>query len=110
MQHYWGARAIMQRLDLKSYQTLYRQIRQYGLPVYLRVNPKAPIRRALYSNEALLCAWELSMCKDYRERLIGGQHVPDPVRILRAPAAKIQVDMRATVEREPEDTSATGRT
>jgi hypothetical protein len=93
MQHYWGSRAIMARLGFGSENTLYRYIRKLGLPVYKRVHPKSPIRTLLYTNETLLLQWELTMCKSYRERLIGGKTVADPVRILRMPSGRIQRDV-----------------
>ena len=82
MQHYWGAAAIMARLGIRSHQTLYRWIDQQGLPVCLRAKPRSPCRRQLYSNEHLILAWELEMCRTYRAHRITGRTLPDPVRIV----------------------------
>ena len=81
MEHYWGAAAIMARLAIRSRHTLYRYIRQLSLPVFTRPRPGHPCCVTLYSNAALIGAWELARCQVYREGLRRGQPAPEPVRL-----------------------------
>lgn len=95
MTHYWGSEAIRRRLGCGSHHTLYRYIRQHGLPVYKRADPRNPHRVMLYASEAMILAWELAMSQDYRERLIADETVHDPVKVSKPSSATIQRRMRA---------------
>ena len=68
MEHYWGSKAILQRLGLKSFTSLQRLHVLYGLPYYPRTMP-GKCRRMLYSNSELIAAWELSRAAQHREQL-----------------------------------------
>lgn len=82
MEHYWGVKAIMHRMDIKRPSTFYRYVRKLGLPCYLRVNPKRPINRIMYSNSDLIIAWELGMASQHRERLLALEDDRVPHRLL----------------------------
>jgi hypothetical protein len=69
MEHYWRADAIARRLGLRNRKVVPRYIARYGLPAYLRVDPRNPLRRLYYSNSALITAWELSHAALFREQL-----------------------------------------
>ena len=64
MQHYWGRKAIMARIDINSSKTLYRMIREEHLPVFLRRKHSHP-KPFLYTNEALIIAWEMAKVREY---------------------------------------------
>lgn len=71
MKHYWGAKAIMERLDLRSTTSLYRYIRKLHLPVYLRLAKRFhPWQPMMYTNEHLISSWELAQSETHRENLI----------------------------------------
>ena len=89
MQHYYGAKAIAERLHV-SQGTLNRWIDAFGLPVYLRVDKRCKYRRMLYTNDELLGAWERSMCADYRQRRIGSKTVVGPEVVIRPSSEEIK--------------------
>jgi hypothetical protein len=96
MQHYWGAKEIAKRLDC-SEATVFTWKRTYGLPAYLRIDPRNKFRRLLYSNEALILLWELARSRDYTERLTHGQP-QTPQRVLRPSSMQIHRHMTSMVE------------
>ena len=93
MQHYWGAKVIAKRLGV-GMRTLDTWIKSYGLPVYLRLDPRCAYRRMLYTNDRLLDRWEDARVADYRERRLAGKDVSEPQRIQRLTNAQIQRRMR----------------
>jgi hypothetical protein len=78
MQHYWGRKAICQRLDIRSPQTLNRLIAFESFPCYPKVRRCANGRNqpVLYSNSELILAWELAKARQYAERQYGSRPLP----------------------------------
>jgi hypothetical protein len=67
MQHYWGAKAICERLGYKAASRLPDLITRYRIPAYLRRGPNH--KYTYYSNEVLLGKWELTRAQDQYERI-----------------------------------------
>lgn len=70
MTHYWGAKAIAERLGYRSTTYLSKAIRKYKIPVYLRRSKECPSVDCFYTNDYLLGLWELDKAKDAVERMI----------------------------------------
>ena len=99
MQHYWGHVAIGKRIDVGTRLTVIRYIRNFGFPAYKRVNPHTKARQPqLYSNESLILAWEISMCKQHRERLIATGKPSAYSRVYGSMVARIDADMTSLVK------------
>ncbi len=60
MQHYFGARAIVERIGYKRPEQLPRLRARYGVPCFLRADPRNSKRRLYYASEAMIVAWELA--------------------------------------------------
>jgi hypothetical protein len=69
MMHYWGAKAIVQRIGLRDARRVPYLIKRFGLPAFLRRDPQH-LRNTYYSSEGLILAWELVRAKHYRETLL----------------------------------------
>jgi hypothetical protein len=69
MHHYWGAKAIVQRLGLKGADRLPHLKLRFGVPCFLRSDPRCPWRRLYYASESMIAAWELAKAKADNERL-----------------------------------------
>jgi hypothetical protein len=67
MQHYWGAKAICDRIGYKSSNLLPALILRYRVPAYKRLGPKR--KYCYYSNESMLSKWELTKAQDAFEHL-----------------------------------------
>jgi hypothetical protein len=68
VQHYWGAKAIARRLDLKSHYYVSDFIRRSNVPVFHRYrncNGHGP-SLMLYTNDAMLATWELTKAMHYQ--------------------------------------------
>lgn len=72
MNHYWGAKAIVERLGLKDARRLPALIRRQSLPAYRRRMP-GKARTPYYSNSDLILRWELANAMAERERLMAQQ-------------------------------------
>lgn len=68
-EHYWGAKAIVQRLGLKSPARLPDLIKHQSFPAYRRRLPGRSTS-PYYSNSDLVLRWELSKASHYREQLL----------------------------------------
>ena len=68
MIHYWGAKAICERLGFKSAHKLKQFINRYQLPVFPRRHGKRP-EKVYYSSESALTAWEIAKGIEYRQAL-----------------------------------------
>jgi len=73
MTHYFGAKAIVQRLGLKDHRRLPQLIRKWGLPAFPRRQPGHPGLR-YYASESMLVAWELTQAKKCYEDLIAKEN------------------------------------
>jgi len=69
MTHYWGAKAIVERLGYKNPSSLYDLKRRVGAPCYIRADPRNPRRRMQYASEAMILAWELARSRLDTDRL-----------------------------------------
>ena len=65
MIHYWGAKAICDRLAFRSPSKLKQFIDRHNLPVFLRKHGSRP-EKIYYSSESALTAWELAKGLEYR--------------------------------------------
>ena len=66
--HYWGVKAIAERIGLKSYKGFYAAYERDGLPAFKRVDPGSNHFKAVwYSNETMISTWELARAKIHRE-------------------------------------------
>jgi hypothetical protein len=72
MTHYWGGKAIMDRLDIGAMATLYKLITRKGLPVFKRKRP-GKAHPMMYSNDAMILMWELALAREYRLSLAGSR-------------------------------------
>jgi len=70
MQHYWGAKAICERIGYQTSNRILDLILRYHLPAYKRFHPKKKCVRVYYSNEALLSKWDLARVQHDREELM----------------------------------------
>jgi hypothetical protein len=68
MIHYFGAKAIVQRLGWKDHRRLPWLIRTWGVPAFLRRQPGRSYT-CYYASEGMLCAWELTKAKQCYEQL-----------------------------------------
>jgi hypothetical protein len=69
--HYFGGKAICQRMGWKSLKPLRRYIKQFAFPAYKRLDPRNPLRSNMwYSNEVLIGRWEWVMAQAERERVL----------------------------------------
>ncbi len=73
MIHYFGAKAIVQRLGLKDHRRLPWLIKKWGVPAFLRREPGHPGLR-YYASESMLAAWELVKAKQCYEELTAKQN------------------------------------
>ena len=96
MQHYWGAKAIAQRVGIHPTH-ISNFKRRYGLPCFLRVDAHH-LRRTLYASESMILAWELAMSRDYDEKLRARKTLPDPQVINRPSSADIHRYMKQLSE------------
>lgn len=71
MTHYWGAKAIVERLGLRRASRLPELKLRLGVPCFLRSDPRCPWRRIYYASESMLTAWELAKARADNERLKG---------------------------------------
>lgn len=71
MQHYWGAKAICDRIGYKTPGRLPELILRYHVPAYKRRNPKIPTNLTYYSNEALMVRWDIDQAKRFYEQVQG---------------------------------------
>lgn len=69
MTHYWGAKAIVERIGLRDPRRLPFLIKRWGLPAFLRRAP-GHCRNTYYTSESAVTAWEITMSKQYRETLL----------------------------------------
>ena len=69
MTHYWGAKAIVERIGLRDATRLPHLIKQCGLPAFLRRTP-GHLRSCYYANESMITAWELAKGLQYRQILL----------------------------------------
>lgn len=69
MIHYWGAKAIVERLGLKDARRLPVLIKRQSLPAYRRRMP-GKARTPYYSNSDLILRWEMAKAMAEREHLI----------------------------------------
>ena len=83
MEHYWGAKAIVQRLGYRDHRHLATLKLKHDLPAFLRPDPRCPWRRLYYSNESLLTLWELAKSKADTERLWAEQEAKAEAKRLR---------------------------
>ena len=70
MTHYWGAKAICDRIGYKSPSRLPDLIIRYQVPAYKRHHPKKHCITVYYSNESMLRTWDLARAGRDREQLI----------------------------------------
>ena len=73
MQHYWGAKAICDRIAYRSPSRLPELIVRYHIPVYLRRHPEKHHLTVYYSNSEMLSKWEIARAQRSREQLIEKQ-------------------------------------
>ena len=69
MQHYWGAKAIVERVGLRDTRRLPFLIKRFGLPAFLRRSP-GKLRSCYYTSESAITAWELARGMQQRETLL----------------------------------------
>ena len=71
MTHYWGAKAICTRLGWSpgSAGRLKELIVKYGIPAYLRVDPRNKFRRTYFMSESAATAFEIANAMAYRRKL-----------------------------------------
>ena len=70
MQHYWGAKAICDRIGYRNSGRLIDLILKYHVPAYKRHHPLKRNLTVYYSNDDLLLKWDLARAQQARERLI----------------------------------------
>jgi len=70
MTHYWGAKAILQRLGFspKSYRIFPELIERHQLPCWPRRH--GGWRWAYYSNDDMIVRWEMAHAKQSWERIV----------------------------------------
>jgi hypothetical protein len=68
MQHYWGAKAILERIGYspKSYRRFPLMVLHHRIPCYLKQDPQHK-RPMYYTNEALIVAGDLQKAKQHYE-------------------------------------------
>lgn len=69
MTHYFGAKAICERIGYKHPSSLYDLKRKVGVPCYIRRDPRNTRRRIQYASEAMILAWELARARLDTDRL-----------------------------------------
>ena len=69
MMHYWGAKAIVERIGLRDSRRLPYLIKRFGLPAFLRRAP-GHLRNTYYISESAVTAWEIARGMQYRETLL----------------------------------------
>lgn len=69
MTHYWGAKAIVERIGLRDATRLPSLIKRWGLPAFLRRAP-GHLRNTYYSSESAITAWEIARCLQHRQILL----------------------------------------
>jgi hypothetical protein len=69
MTHYWGAKAIVQRIGLRDATRLPDLIKRWGLPAFLRRTP-GHLRSCYYASESMIATWELAQGLRYRQILL----------------------------------------
>jgi hypothetical protein len=80
MQHYWGAKAIVERIGYKAPNRLPDLILLYRVPAYKRPNPRNPTNLIFYSNESLISLWEINRASMYYEHVVGESIVKQETR------------------------------
>lgn len=74
MQHYWGAKAICDRIGYRSPSRLPELIIRFHIPAYLRRHPEKHQLTVYYSNSDMLSKWEIARAAHSREQLIEKQN------------------------------------
>jgi hypothetical protein len=69
MTHYWGAKAIVQRIGLRDATRLPHLIKRWGLPAFLRRAP-GHLRNTYYISESAITAWEIARGMQHRQILL----------------------------------------
>lgn len=69
MTHYWGAKAIVERIGLRDATRLPHLIKRWGLPAFLRRTP-GHCRNTYYSSESAITAWEIARGLQHRQILL----------------------------------------
>jgi hypothetical protein len=69
MTHYWGAKAIVQRIGLRDARRVPYLIKRFGLPAFLRRAP-GHCRNTYYISESAVTTWEIARGMQYRETLL----------------------------------------
>jgi hypothetical protein len=69
MTHYWGAKAIVERIGLRDARRLPFLIKRFGLPAFLRRAP-GHCRNTYYISESAVTTWEIARGMQYRETLL----------------------------------------
>ena len=68
MKHYWGAKAIVERIGLRDPRRVPYLIKRYGLIAFLR-RDSDHIRNTYYASESMIATWEIVRAMHYRETL-----------------------------------------
>lgn len=69
MNHYWGAKAIVERIGLRDARRMPYLIKRWGLPAFLRRAP-GHLRNCYYISESAVTTWEIARGRQYRETLL----------------------------------------
>jgi hypothetical protein len=88
--HYWGADAIMKRVDVRSSTQLRKLIVVDRLPVIKRWVRRPPRRavRMLYTNDMMILAWELALAQRYHDELYADKPLPKYLQDVCRPLTK----------------------
>jgi hypothetical protein len=70
MQHYWGAKAILERVGFSptSFSRFPQLKRDHQIPGFMRRKPKS-FRTMYYASEAMIIGWEMAKSKQCHEQL-----------------------------------------
>ena len=63
MTHFWGAKAITERLGLRNVKSFYYAFQQGRVFAFKRADPRNPCRRVWYSNSDLIGRCELAQVR-----------------------------------------------
>jgi hypothetical protein len=80
MTHYWGAKAICDRIGYRNTSRLPELIIKYHVPAYKRHHPFKRMLTVYYSNEEMLSRWDLARAQHVREDLIAKQEAKSMAR------------------------------
>ena len=69
MTHYFGAKAILERLGYKHTAGIGKLKIRHGLPCFLRADPRNSFRKVYYASEQMILAYELARAKLDTDRL-----------------------------------------